>query len=76
MATKEEIQGKVTEHELQCKKIDEAAKDIIEKIKGMQESLAGAQKSLRQLNDMKLARLGALDALKSLTEEGEEDAVQ
>jgi hypothetical protein len=66
MATQEEIQRQVEQHELQIKKINEAAVQITNKAKGAQSLLAQAQQKLHQLNDMKIARLGALAALKDL----------
>ena len=62
----EMIQGKITEHEVQCSKIDEQAQGLIEKAKAMQDNLKKAQTALGQLTNMKIARLAAIQELKSL----------
>lgn len=62
----EAIQVKITEHEGQCSKIDEQAKSLIEKAKAIQKNLTEIQTSLNQLNNMKIARIAAIQELKSL----------
>lgn len=60
------IQEKITEHEGQCSKIDEQAKGLIEKAKTAQGALEKIKASLTQLSNMKIARISAIQELKSL----------
>lgn len=60
------IQDKITEHEGQCKKIDEAAKKSVEEAKVLQDKFNAISKNLQGLREAKIANVAAIDTLKKL----------
>ena len=60
------IQDKITEHKGQCSKIDAEAQKLVNRAKVLQDEFNEINKKLRQLNDMKIAQLAAVEVLTGL----------